>query len=186
MAILNATISPMAWLRRQSRLFGQIDPDHVSVIGRTSINIYKGTTKSIAAIGRELRADYLVESSIRSESGGLRITSRLIDVRDQAQVWSESYDRERTSMLELQRGLSTAIAEQIRLRISPERLSALARRHTQDADAYNLSQGKGSRKPGDSRDECACGSSYERAIAFDPKYALAWSGLAFTCAGSTT
>jgi DNA-binding winged helix-turn-helix (wHTH) protein len=63
---------------------GQIDPEHVSVIGRTSINIYKGTTKSIAEIGRELGADYLVESSIRSESGRLRIISRLIRVRDQA------------------------------------------------------------------------------------------------------
>jgi TolB-like protein len=165
---------------------GQIDPEHVSVIGRTSINIYKGTKKSIAEIGHELRADYLVESSIRSESGRLRITSRLIDVRDQAQVWSESYDRERTSMLGLQRGLSTAIAEQIRLRISPERLSALARRQTQDADAYDLYlRGKGLGNQATPATNARAVQYYERAIALDPKYALAWSGLAFTCAGST-
>jgi hypothetical protein len=46
---------------------GQIDPERVSVIGRTSIMAYKRTTKSLAEIGRELGADYLVESSIRAE-----------------------------------------------------------------------------------------------------------------------
>jgi TolB-like protein len=47
------------------------------VIGRTSINIYKGTTKSIAEIGGELRADYLVESSIRSDRGDSRFEALL-------------------------------------------------------------------------------------------------------------
>ena len=165
---------------------GQIDPEHVSVIGRTSINIYKGTTKSIAEIGRELRADYLVESSIRGESGRLRITSRLIRVRDQSQVWSESYDREPISMLGLQRGVSTAIAEQIRLRISPERLSALARRQTQDPDAYDLYlRGRGLGNQATPATNARAVQYYERAIALDPEYALAWSGLAVTCAGST-
>ena len=98
---------------------------------------YKRTTKSLAEIGRELGADYLVESSIRAESGRLRITSKLIRVRDQVQVWSESYDREPTSMLGLQRELSTVIAQQVRLRLSPERLDALARRQTRNPEAYD-------------------------------------------------
>src|SRR5262249_6503859 len=54
---------------------GQADPEHLGVIGRTSIMAYKRTTKSLADIGRELGADYLVENSIRSENGRLRITS---------------------------------------------------------------------------------------------------------------
>jgi len=165
---------------------GQIDPEHVSVIGRTSINVYKGATKSIAEIGRELRADYLVESSIRSENGRLRITSRLIRVSDQTQVWSESYDREPTSMLGLQRGVSTAIAEQVRFRLSPERVSALARRHTHDADAYDLYlRGRGLGNRGTPATNARAVEYYERAIALDPTYALAWSGLAFTYAAST-
>jgi TolB-like protein/Flp pilus assembly protein TadD len=165
---------------------GQIDPEHVRVIGRTSINVYKGTTKSIAEIGGELRADYLVESSIRSESGRLRITSRLIRVSDQTQVWSESFDREPISMLGLQRGVSIAIAEQIRLTLSPERLSALARRHTHDADAYDLYlRGRGLANRATPAANARAVEYYERAIALDPTYALAWSGLAFIHAGST-
>ena len=55
------------------------------------------------------------------------MTSKLIRVRDQIQVWSASIDSEPGSMLEFQQQLSTAIAEQIRLRLSPERLSASRR-----------------------------------------------------------
>ena len=116
---------------------GQVDPEHVNVIGRTSIMVYKRTTKSLAEIGRELGADYLVESSIRAEGHRLRVTSKLVRARDQLQVWSASYDREPVSILGLQRELSTAIAEQIRLRLSPDRLSGLGRRQTQNADAYD-------------------------------------------------
>ena len=83
---------------------------------------YKGTTKSLAAIGRELGSDYLVESSVRSEGTQLRVTSKLIRVRDQVQMWSQSYDRQPTSMLGLQRELSAAIASQIQLRLSAERM----------------------------------------------------------------
>src|SRR2546427_3176309 len=54
---------------------GQIDPEHVSVIGRTSIMVYKRTTKSLAEIGRELGAHYLLESSLRAEGGRLRVRS---------------------------------------------------------------------------------------------------------------
>ena len=72
---------------------GQIDPERVHVVGRTSMMIYKRTTKSLATIGRELHADYLVESSVHAEGGQLRITAKLIRVRDQVQMWSASYDR---------------------------------------------------------------------------------------------
>lgn len=79
-----------------------------------------------------------MEGSIRAAGERLRITSKLIRVPDQVQVWSASYDREPASMLGLQRELSTAIAEQIRLRLSADRLDALARRQTRDAEAYDL------------------------------------------------
>ena len=118
-----------------SASLAQIDPAHLSVKGRTLR--YKGTTKTVAEIGQELSVDYLVESSIRAEGSRLRVTVTLIRVRDQEHVWSQNYEREPTSLLGLQQELSTAIAEQIRLRLTPDRMSGLGRRQTQNADAYD-------------------------------------------------
>jgi TolB-like protein/DNA-binding winged helix-turn-helix (wHTH) protein len=160
---------------------GQIDPDRLSVVARTSTRTYKGTSKSASAIGKELSADYLVEGSIRVESGRVRVTVSLVRVADQLQIWSHSYDREPTSLLGLQQELSTAIAEQVRLRLSPERLHTLARRQTQNADAYDLYL-RG-RNLEDRRTPPATVRAieyYEQATALDARYALAWAGIART------
>jgi TolB-like protein/Flp pilus assembly protein TadD len=158
---------------------GQIDPDHLRLIGRTSMMSYKRSNKSLAAIGSELEADYLLEGSVRGENEHLRITSRLIRVRDQVQVWSASYDRHVTSMLALQRELSTAIAQQIRLWLSPERVDALVRRQTRNADAYDLYlRGLNFANQRTPLTTERAIDYYRRAIALDPAYALAWSGLA--------
>jgi TolB-like protein/DNA-binding winged helix-turn-helix (wHTH) protein/Tfp pilus assembly protein PilF len=165
--------------------FGQIDPDHLSVIGRTSSLAYKRTRKSLAEIGHELGADYLMEGSIRAEGTGLRITSRLVRVRDQTQVWSAFYDRQPTSLLGLQREISTAIAEQIPLRLSAQRLDALARRHTRNADAYDLYlRGRYLWNQLTPATNSRAIEYYERAIVLDPSYALAWSGIANALAAS--
>jgi TolB-like protein/Flp pilus assembly protein TadD len=157
---------------------GRIDPEHLRVIGRTSMMAYKGTTKSLTAIGDELGVDYLVEGSIRSESGRLRITAKLNRVRDQVQVWSASYDREPTSLLEVQQELSAAIARQIMLRLSPAPVAALSRRHTGNPDAYDQYL-RGRRfwnqfTPATTLLAVEC---FTRATQLDPEYALAWAGI---------
>ncbi len=158
---------------------GQIDPQHLSVIGRTSVMSYKRTAKSLAEIGRELDAAYLVESSIRAEGDRLRITSKLIRVLDQLQIWSASYDSEPGSMLTLQRELSTAIAEQVRLTLSPERLKALGRRQTQNAEAYDLYlHGRHFWQQLSPPTTRRAIEYFTHATDLDANYALAWSGLA--------
>ena len=158
---------------------GRIDPERVSVIGRTSMIAYKGTTKSLAEIGRELGTDYLVESSLRAEGSHLRITARLIRVRDQVQVWSDSFDSTASSILGLQREISSAIAEQVRTRLSPERQRALARRHTQNADAYDLFlRGRHVLNQRTPEAMQRAIDFFQRAAAADPGYSLAWANLA--------
>jgi TolB-like protein len=157
---------------------GQIDPGYLNVIGRTSAMVYKRTTKTASEIGRELKASYLIEGSLRAEVERLRITSRLIRACDQVQVWSSSFDSEPVSMLAFQRELSAAIAEQVRRRLSPERLNALERRHTRNAEAYDLYlRGRylwHQLTPATTR---RAAEHYTRATQLDPEYALAWSGL---------
>jgi DNA-binding winged helix-turn-helix (wHTH) protein/tetratricopeptide (TPR) repeat protein len=158
---------------------GQIDPTHFSVIGRTSVMSYKRTTKTLAEIGRELDASYLIESSLRTEGDRLRITSKLIRVCDELQIWSTSYDSEPSSLLTFQRELGTAIAEQVRLRLSPARLNALANRQTQNPEAYDLYlRGRFYWNQFTALTTRRAIEYFTRATGIDPNYALAWSGLA--------
>ena len=158
---------------------GRIDPERVSVIGRTTMIAYTGTTKSLSEIGRELGTDYLVESSLRAESSHLRITARLIRVRDQVQIWSDSFDRNTSSILGLQQEISSAIAEQIRTRLSPERQRALARRHTQNAEAYDFFlRGRHFLNQRTPEAMQRAIDAFQRATVADPTYALGWANLA--------
>jgi TolB-like protein/Tfp pilus assembly protein PilF len=160
-------------------VLGQIDPEHIAVIGRTSMMVYQNTRRSLAEIGRELGAGFLVESSIRGEGESVRITSRLIRATDQVQIWSASYNTQPCSVLAFQKELSTAIAREIQVRLSPDRVNGLARRHTQHVEAYDLYlRGRyywTQLSPLTTRRAL---EFYIRATELDPNYALAWAGLA--------
>lgn len=158
---------------------GQVDPDRLSVIGRTSTARYRTTRKSLHEIAGELRASYMVEGSIRAEDAWLRITLRLIRVQDGAVLWSAAYDRQSINLLRLQRKLCRAIADEIRVRVSPQRIARLGRRQTTNSDAYDLylrgRQAWNQLTPGTTQRAI---EFYTRATAIDADYALAWSGLA--------
>jgi tetratricopeptide (TPR) repeat protein len=146
---------------------------------------YKRTAKSLATIGAELRADYVVESSLQAEGIRLRITSRLIRASDQLQIWSGSYQDEPRSVLQFQLELSAAIAREVRLRLLPEHIDTLGQRQPRQAQAYDLYlQGRhfwNQLSPPTTRRAVEL---YTRAIEADPEYALAWSGLAVAYAAS--
>ena len=160
---------------------GQIDPERLSVIGRTSSMAYRRTTKTLNEIGRELGVDYLIEGSVRGANGRLRITSTLIRVRDQVQIWTETYERDANNLLGVQAELGRSIAQQIHLRLSPQRAATIARRQTQNPDAYDwYLRGRhhyNQMTPATAARALDC---FCRATALDPAYALAWAGIADT------
>jgi TolB-like protein/Flp pilus assembly protein TadD len=160
---------------------GQIDPERLSVIGRTSSMTYRRTTKTLNEIGRELGADYLLEGSVRTANGRCRIASTLIRARDQVQVWTETYERDSNDLLGLQAELGRAIAQQIQLRLSPQRAATIARRQTQNPEAYDLYlRGRyhyNRMTPATTARALDC---FRRATILDPAYALAWAGIADT------
>ena len=164
---------------------GLIDPEHLRVIGRTTMMAYKRTQKTLSQIADELQATYIIESSMRTEGQRLRITSKLIHVGDHIQLWSMSYDSRPGSILEFQQEMSRTIGEQIRLRLSPERLTVLARRQSRNAEAYDLYlRGRyfwNQLTPATTK---RASSFFLQATQLDPQYALAWSGLADSYTGS--
>lgn len=157
----------------------QVDLKNLRLIGRVSAQAFATSSRPMSQIGKELGVDFVVASSLRAEGSKIRVTSRLLRVADNEQVWTATFDREVTSLLGLQRELSSAIAEQVRLRLSPEVSAAMASRQTLNPEAYDLYlQGRyqwSQLSPAGSRRAV---EFYEEAIARDPGYALAWAGIA--------
>ena len=162
-----------------SASLAQIDANRAHLIGQVSAQAIAASSKPVLQIGRELGVDFLIVGSLQSEQSKIRVTSRLIRVSDNEQVWAATFDREMTSFLGLQRELSSAIAQQVRLRLSPEVRAAMVRRQTQNPEAYNLYlQGRYQWSLLSASSSRRALELYEQAIAKDPGYALAWAGMA--------
>jgi TolB-like protein/DNA-binding winged helix-turn-helix (wHTH) protein/Flp pilus assembly protein TadD len=98
---------------------GSLSPDQLGVIARTTSMAYKRTSKSAQQIAAELGVDYILESSVRRDGNQMRITVQLIRARGQVHVWAQSYDREIRNSIALQEEVAKAVAEQIKIKLSP-------------------------------------------------------------------
>ena len=153
---------------------GQVSASRV--ISRTSTMTYKGTTKTLPQIARELGVDTVVEGSVLRQGNQVRITAQLIDARTDHHLWARSYVRDLNDVLTLQAEVARTIADQIRIAVTPEERARLARPRTVDPEAQELylqgMQALGTGNPGS-----AIGY-FQKAIDKDPNYAQAYAALA--------
>jgi TolB-like protein/DNA-binding winged helix-turn-helix (wHTH) protein len=96
---------------------GRWDPRRLGVTARTSTQRYAGANKAIDEIGRELRVQYVVEGSLRTEAGRVRVTAQLIRVSDQTHLWAQDFDRPSGGDIDLQSDISAALAQQVTQRL---------------------------------------------------------------------
>jgi TolB-like protein/DNA-binding winged helix-turn-helix (wHTH) protein/Tfp pilus assembly protein PilF len=158
---------------------GDLEPNRLGVIARTSAMQYKGAKKDTRQIGRELGVDYILEGSVRREGDRVRITAQLIQVRDQTHLWARDYDRNLRDILALQSDVAGAIAREIRLKLPSEERARLASTPALDPEAYELYL-KG-RYFWNKRTEDGFVKAigyFEQATVLDPKYAPPYAGLA--------
>jgi len=163
---------------------GNLDPDHLGVIARTSVMHYKGSQAPLDQIGRELGVQYVIEGSVRQDAGRVRISAQLIQIKDQSHLWARQYDRERKDLLALQSEVAEKIADEIRLTLGDRARANIRHRTTTSAppsnEAYDLYL-KGLyfwNKRQQWLPEAA--KYFQLAIAKDPNYAPAYAGLANT------
>jgi TolB-like protein/Tfp pilus assembly protein PilF/tRNA A-37 threonylcarbamoyl transferase component Bud32 len=131
------------------------------------------------AVGRSLRVDAVVEGSLQRVGGRLRVSVRLMDVRDGHAIWAETFDTASTDVFAVEDAIAQKVAEALTPRLDPEARERLARRGTDDLSAYNAYlKGRyfwNRRTEADFRKAIGF---FRQAIAADPGYALAHSGLA--------
>jgi TolB-like protein/DNA-binding winged helix-turn-helix (wHTH) protein/Tfp pilus assembly protein PilF len=156
---------------------GDLDENRLGVIARTSAMQYKGAKKDTRQIGRELGADYILEGSVRREGERVRITAQLIQVKDQTHLWAKDYDRNLRDILALQSDVASSIAQEIKLKLTPEERARLANITPVNPDAYELYL-KG-RYFWNKRTEdgfIRAIKYFEQATVLDPKYAQPYAG----------
>jgi TolB-like protein/Flp pilus assembly protein TadD len=156
----------------------RVRPERLAVIARTSAMTYKDTKKSAAEIGQELGADYLLEGSVRRDSDRLRVSVRLVRASDQTDVWAENYERELRDVLALQGEVARAIAGRIGIEVSREHEGSLDASliGTEAYDDYLKGRFFWNKMTPDGLQTAV--RYFESAVARNPDYAAAYSGLA--------
>jgi TolB-like protein/DNA-binding winged helix-turn-helix (wHTH) protein/Tfp pilus assembly protein PilF len=169
----------------------QLNPARLAVIARTSSMHFKGSKKTVAQIGQELAADYVLQGSLRREGGRLRISAQLIQVEAQTHVWGQNYERDVRDMLALQDDVARAIASEIRVQLTPPRLLVSGSASSAPRAAEVHQQYLKGRYFWNKRSEAGFVKAiefFQEAIQIDPGYAPAYAGLAdaYALLGSMT
>ncbi|HKN61698.1 MAG TPA: winged helix-turn-helix domain-containing protein [Candidatus Acidoferrales bacterium] len=164
---------------------GRLDPDHLGVIARTSVMHYKHGDEPLGQIGRELGVQYVLEGSVRRDADKVRITAQLIQVKDQTHLWSRQYDRELSHLLTLQGEIAQETAGEIQRTLGNDHkqtVSDLADRPALSPNAYQAYdlylRGRYFWNKRTRQDFQQAIDYFQQAIAKDPNYAPAYSGLA--------
>jgi len=153
------------------------------VISRTSVMAYKKARKPLPQIARELNVDAVVEGTVLRSGDRVRITAQLIEASADKHLWSQSYEGELRDTLALQDKVANAIADQIRISLSPQEHAALRNGKVVNPEAY-VSYLKGryfwNKRTAESLQVAL--AYFKQALDEDPQYARAYSGLADTYA----
>ena len=153
------------------------------VISRTSVMVYKGARKPLPQIARELNVDAVVEGTVLRSGDRVRITAQLIEASTDKHLWSQSYEGDLRDTLTLQKKVASAIADQIRINLTPREQAALKNVKVVNPESYE-SYLKGryfwNKRTADGLKVAL--AYFKEAIEEDPKYAQAYSGLADTYA----
>jgi TolB-like protein/Tfp pilus assembly protein PilF len=167
----------------------RLNQNHLGVIARTSVMLYKHSPKPLDQIGRELGVQYVIEGSVRRDSNHVRITAELIQVKDQTHLWAREYDRKLNSSLTLQSEIAQAIGDEIRISLGnsnegnkgKEANDRTLAHSTASYEAYDLYlRGIYFWNKRTRTGFLQAVDYFQQAIAKDPGYARAYAGLADT------
>jgi serine/threonine-protein kinase len=149
------------------------------VISRTTMMQYKGTRKPLPQIARELSVDAVIEGSVLSSENRVRINAELFQGATDKNLWVKSYERDARDVLKLQGDVAGAIADEIRIAVTPQERARLASAPPVIPAAYDAYlKGRYHWAQGTEHDKQQARQYFEQAAQIDPNYASAYAGLA--------
>src|SRR5436190_2419425 len=111
----------------------------LKVISRTSVLQYKsGAARNLREIGQQLGVAHLLEGSVQRAGNKVRVNAQLIDARNDAHLWAQTYDRDLADVFAIQSEIAKAIADQLQAKLSPTERTAIEQAPTTDVAAFDL------------------------------------------------
>ena len=162
-----------------SERLGNLNPERLGVIGRTSAMTYKHSPRTISQIGKDLSVGYVLEGSVRRQGNKLRVTAQLVEVSDQAHVWAQDYDQDARDLLQVEDSIAFDIARQVGVQIAVNRNTKTSSAHIPSPEAheaYLLARYYWNRRGPAGWQKAE--NYFRAAIEKDPLYASAYAGLA--------
>lgn len=152
----------------------------LKVISRTSVTSYRGKSKNIRQIARELGVSTILEGSVQRDNDRVRVNVQLIDAYNDRHLWAQNYERNLTDVFAIQSELAQSIASALKAKLSPDEQQRIATKPTENGEAYSLyiAAHEIFNRPDRHHDDVARAEAlYERAIELDPSFALAHARL---------
>ncbi len=154
----------------------------IRVISRTSVLEYRDTVRNIREIGKELGADAILEGSVQSAGGKIRINAQLIDARTDEHLWAQTYDRDLSpaNIFDVQTEIARAITSALQATLTVQDATQLAVLPTENMAAYRAYHRAMEIRddPTGPYDAKAFRQALEKAVALDPTFTRAWAELA--------
>jgi non-specific serine/threonine protein kinase len=151
----------------------------LQVFPRATVLAFRDKPITAPQVGHQLNAAYVLSGSLRRAGNRLRITAQLVDTRTDFPVWAERYDREMKDVFEVQDEIARSIAQALRIQLSPQEKRILARKPTENLQAYDFYLRGRNYARRENLDFAM--QMFEHAIKLDPEFALAHAGLASVC-----
>ena len=151
----------------------------LKVKSRNSVFRYKGKDVDMQKVGDDLGVSALVSGRVMRHGDDIEVSAELTDVRDNTEIWGQHYSGKSADIIPLQQQIAGDIAEKLRSKLSSSEKQQVTRQGTQNPEAYELYlKGRYSWNKRTAADLEMAISYFNQAIAKDPGYALAYSGLA--------
>jgi eukaryotic-like serine/threonine-protein kinase len=151
---------------------------NLKVIAGSSVVRYRGREVDPQTLGRELQVRAVLTGKYAERGSNLIISVELSDTRDNHHIWGEQYNRNLTDIAAVQQEISRQIADMLRLKLSNEQRQRVAKKYTDNPEAYQLYlKGRHYQLKDTPDDLTKSRQYYEQAIDADPNYALAYVGL---------
>jgi adenylate cyclase len=151
------------------------------VIARDSVFTYKGKPAKVDQVSRELDVRYVVEGSVRKEGNKVRITAQLVDATTGGQVWAERYDGNLKDVFDLQDEITQRIVAALEVKVMEVEQERVMRKATTNLNAHEFAlRGRWYFYQFSKESNSQARQMYEKAIALDPSFAMAYVALGWT------